>query len=116
MQGFGFEGVEWREEREFRIDNLLVRIHFIIVMIRWTGLAPWEWREPAPGRRRGAPLSPRAAPTPVSSTGSAESLRVRSQELGAEISDSVRLGWELGVRFQPPRFFHKGLTTGGRMG
>ena len=22
------------------IDNLLVRIHFIIVMIRWTGLAP----------------------------------------------------------------------------
>ena len=23
------------------IDNLLVRIHFIIVMIRWTGLAPW---------------------------------------------------------------------------
>ena len=27
-------------EREFFIDNLLVRIHFIIVMIRWTGLAP----------------------------------------------------------------------------
>jgi len=26
-------------EREFFIDNLLVRIHFIIVMIRWTGLA-----------------------------------------------------------------------------
>ena len=25
--------------REFCIDNLLVRIHFIIVMIRWTGLA-----------------------------------------------------------------------------
>ena len=24
-------------EREFFIDNLLVRIHFIIVMIRWTG-------------------------------------------------------------------------------
>jgi len=24
------------------IDNLLVRIHFIIVMIRWTGLAPWD--------------------------------------------------------------------------
>ena len=29
-------------EREFVIDNLLVRIHSIIVMIRWTGLAPWE--------------------------------------------------------------------------
>jgi len=25
--------------REFFIDNLLVRIHFIIVMIRWTALA-----------------------------------------------------------------------------
>ena len=33
-------------EREFFIDDLLVRIHFIIVMIRWTGLAPWE--EPRP--------------------------------------------------------------------
>ena len=29
--------------RKFCIDNLLVRIHFIIVMIRWTGLAPWEF-------------------------------------------------------------------------
>ena len=27
-------------EREFFIDDLLVRIHFTIVMIRWTGLAP----------------------------------------------------------------------------
>jgi len=26
------------------IDNLLVRTHFIIVMIRWTGLAPWAYR------------------------------------------------------------------------
>ena len=24
------------------IDNVLVRIHFIIVMIRWTGLALWD--------------------------------------------------------------------------
>jgi len=30
-------------EREFFIDNLLVRIHCIIVMSRWTGLAPWEF-------------------------------------------------------------------------
>jgi len=36
-------------EREFFIDNLLVRIHFIIVMIRWTGLAPWELEFPFPG-------------------------------------------------------------------
>jgi len=38
-----------RVEKEFFIDNLLVRIHFIIVMIRWTGLAPWEFEFPFPG-------------------------------------------------------------------
>ena len=37
------------EEREFFIDNLLVRIHFIIEMIWWTGLAPWEFETPVPG-------------------------------------------------------------------
>ena len=36
-------------EREFFIDNLLVRIHFIIVMIRWIGLAPWGFEFPFPG-------------------------------------------------------------------
>jgi len=36
-------------EREFFIDNLLVRIHFIIEMIRWTGLAPWAFAYPFPG-------------------------------------------------------------------
>ena len=36
-------------ERDFFIDNLLVRIHFIIVMIRWTGLAPWVFEFPFPG-------------------------------------------------------------------
>ena len=36
-------------ERGFFIDNLPVRIHFIIVMIRWTGLAPWEFEFPFPG-------------------------------------------------------------------
>jgi len=30
-------------QRELCIDNLLVRIHLIIVMISWTGLAPWEF-------------------------------------------------------------------------
>ena len=33
-------------KREFVIDNLLVRIHFIIVIIRWTGLAPGEFEFP----------------------------------------------------------------------
>ena len=36
-------------EREFCIDNLLVRIHFIIAMIWWTGLTPWEFEFPFPG-------------------------------------------------------------------
>jgi len=36
-------------QRELFIDNLLVRIHFIIVMIRWTGLAPCEFECPFPG-------------------------------------------------------------------
>jgi len=42
-------------EREFFIDNLLVRIHFIIEMIWWTGLAPWELSVTL---SVGAPLSP----------------------------------------------------------
>ena len=36
-------------QREFFIDNLLVRVHFTIVMIRWIGLAPWEFEFPFPG-------------------------------------------------------------------
>ena len=42
-------GVYEVPEREFCIDNLLVRIHFIIEMIRWTGLAPWEFEFLFPG-------------------------------------------------------------------
>ena len=38
-------------EREFVMDNLLVRIHLIIVMIRWSGLAPWEFEFPFRARR-----------------------------------------------------------------
>ena len=30
-------------EREFFTDKLLDRIRFIIVMIRWIGLAPWKF-------------------------------------------------------------------------
>jgi len=33
-------------QREFFIGILLVRIYFIIVMLRWTGLAPWEFEFP----------------------------------------------------------------------
>ena len=37
------------KESEFLIDNLLVRIHFIIEMIWWTGLAPWKFEFPLSG-------------------------------------------------------------------
>ena len=36
-------------ERKVFIDNFLVRIHFIIEMIRLTGLAPWDFEFPLPG-------------------------------------------------------------------
>ena len=39
--------VHHASEREFCIDNLLARIHCIIVMIRWTGLAICTPRLPA---------------------------------------------------------------------
>ena len=41
--------VKSSSERGFFIDNLLVRVHFIIEMIRWNGLAPWEFEVPFPG-------------------------------------------------------------------
>ena len=36
-------------EKKFLIENLLVRIHFIVVVARWTGLAPWDFEFPFPG-------------------------------------------------------------------
>jgi hypothetical protein len=36
-------------EREFFIDNLLVRVKLIIAMMRSTGLALWEFEFPFPG-------------------------------------------------------------------
>ena len=36
-------------ERDFFIDNLLVRIDFIVEMIWWPGFAPWEFDFPFPG-------------------------------------------------------------------
>ena len=43
------------EEREFFMDNLLVRIHFVI---RWTGLAPCECEFPFSGSLTAAFLVP----------------------------------------------------------
>ena len=41
--------VEAEREKEFFIDDLLVRNRFIIVMIWWTGLAQWVFEFPFPG-------------------------------------------------------------------
>ena len=49
-------------EREFFIDNLLVRVHFILVMIWWTGLAPWEFEFSFPGSLASTFLIPNATP------------------------------------------------------
>ena len=51
-------------ERECSIDNLLVRIYFIIEMIWWTGLAPWEFEFPFPGSLISTFLSKTLHPTP----------------------------------------------------
>ena len=40
---------EVETKREFSIDNLLVRIHLIIVLMWWIGLAPWEFEFPFRG-------------------------------------------------------------------
>jgi len=50
-------------EREFFIDNRLVRIHFIIVMLRWIGLAPWEFEFPSPGSLTSTFLGPSDEPS-----------------------------------------------------
>ena len=42
-------------ESEIFVCNLPVRVHFIIVMIRWTGLAPWVFEFPFPGSQFGEP-------------------------------------------------------------
>ena len=38
---------DFRHERKWKMAQ--VRIHFIIVMIRWTGVAPWEFEFPLLG-------------------------------------------------------------------
>ena len=45
----GLVPIRMNREREFFIDNLLVRIHFINTMMWWTGLAPQECESPFPG-------------------------------------------------------------------
>ena len=79
-------------EREFFIDNLLVRIHFIVVMIRWTGLAPWEFESPFP-----TPL-----PHPYHPVGAA-SFHERLRGTNKEAKSMNRVAGEDGYR-APPAF------------
>ena len=44
-------------------NTILVRIHCIIVMIRWTGLAPWEFEFPFPGSLTSNFLVPEEVPS-----------------------------------------------------
>ena len=80
------------EENEFFIDNLLVRIHFIIVMIRWTGLALWEFGFPFPG-----------SPTSTFLASPRTSYPVRCIHRHRSTISSVALSilYEKGIKFKP---------------
>ena len=45
----GSSNAAYLDQREVFIDNLLVQTNFVIVMIRWTGLALLEFVFPFPG-------------------------------------------------------------------
>ena len=114
------------QQRAFFIDNLLVRIHFIIVMIRWTGLAPWEFEFPFPGSLTSTfletltpspattaalgtlslPRDPRQPPEPLA----ARRLRNHTR------SPRARLGIRRTAGYDPPLnfFFFFTLVTGPR--
>jgi len=57
-----------RPPTEFFIDKLLVRIHLIIVMIKWTGLAPWEFEFPSLTSAAAAMVSVEAPPSTLNLT------------------------------------------------
>ena len=53
-----------RLERDFFTDNLLVQVHFIILIIWWTGLAPWELEFPFPhSSHQPSALNPHSPPS-----------------------------------------------------
>ena len=71
-------------EREFFINNLLVRIHVIIVMIRQTGLVPWEFEYPFPGSLTSTFLV-RETAAPLALVLSVQGLRLRVQGFGVGV-------------------------------
>jgi len=56
------EGFRAFREGDFFLDNLVVRTPFIIVMIGWAGLAPWEFELSFPGSRTSTFLAFRFMP------------------------------------------------------
>ena len=47
---FSFGALTPSLDRDLFVGNLWIRVNFIIVTIRWTGLAPWKFELPFPGR------------------------------------------------------------------
>ena len=81
-------------EGNFFIDNLLVRMHFVVEIIWWTGLAPWEFQFPFPGNLKSTFLIIPCSRLPY------------IYPLGAGAVESVRLGAvEAALRtgYSPPK-------------
>ena len=74
-------------KREFFIDNLLARIHFILVMIRWTGLVPWEFEFPFPGSLTSTFLTPHRTLGAGAARSDAGALRHQRSRLGGAEND-----------------------------
>jgi len=75
-------------EREFLIDKLLVRIHFIIAMLRWTGLAPWEFECSFPGSLASTFLG-------FCMTGTAASLRCYRANMAHARQSAIERTWNI---------------------
>ena len=70
----------------------MVRIHLIIVMIRWTGLAPWEFEFPFPGSLTSTflPRKQASSVTPTAfMTNDEEMMREASEGTGSNPSSSL---------------------------
>ena len=87
--------VRWGE-KWYLIDSLLVRIHCIIVMIRWTGLAPWEFKSLFSGSLtfKEGDDAKRSARVPAS-----HNLCARAFRLSVSHSDSLSLSLTLCLLF-----------------
>ena len=80
----------------FSVDNLLLRIHFIIEMSWWTGLVPWEFEFPFPGSLL-SPLLPSRSPKPNSRSANWQTAPSR---LEITVGDWGFVIWRLWVMIQ----------------